>query len=337
MPDSANNEFLSQEEVDALLTGVTGDDEEVSIAETSGEVRAYDLTSNERVVRGKMPALDLINERFVRLLRTGLLNFMGHAPQVTCAPVRTIKYAEFTSGLPQPLSLNVAQIKPLRGNALFVFDPTLVYLVVDNLFGGNGRFQARPETRELTSTEQRISQRLLYVVFDELQKAWKDVHPLAFELVRSDTNLQFITVAAPSDMVVVSSFTIELGAVSGTLHVCIPYGALEPIRPVLQGAGEKSDVLEPDRHWMRMLSRQVQSAEVELVAELVNVSVTVKQLMTMTVGDIISVDMPPLVTAQVDGVPIFDCRYGALNGQYAIRIESVLTPDRDSVAGEQYA
>ena len=138
-------------------------------------------------------------------------------------------------------------------------------------------------------------------------------------------------------MVVVSTFTIELGAVSGNLNICIPYSMLESIRDILQRSGEKSEPVEPDRHWMRMLSKQVQSAEVELVAELVNVSVTVKQLMTMTVGDIISVDMPPLVTAQVDGVPIFDCRYGALNGQYAIRIESVLTPDRDAIAGEQYA
>jgi flagellar motor switch protein FliM len=336
MPESVNNEFLSQDEVDALLKGVSGDDE-VAVADAQSEVKPYDLTNNERVVRDKMPGLDLVNERFARLLRTALLNFMGHAPQVTCAPVRAVKYAEFTAALPQPLSLNVVQVKPLRGNALFVFDPTLVYLVVDNLFGGNGRFQARSEARELTSTEQRITQRLLYVVFDELQKAWKDAHPLSFELVRSDTNFQFVNVAAPSDIVVVSSFTIELGAVSGTLHVCIPYASLEPIRDIIHGSGEKSAALEPDRNWMRMLSRQVQSAEVELVADLVHVSVTVKQLMTMTVGDIISVDMPALVTAQVDGVPIFDCRYGALNGQYAIRIESVLTPDRDSIAGEQYA
>lgn len=336
MTEPVNNEFLSQDEVDALLTGVSGDDD-APVVDAVSDVRPYDLTSNERVTRAKMPALDLVNERCARLLRSGLLNFMGHAPKVTCAPVRTVKYSEFTSGLSQPLSLNSVQIKPLRGHALFAFDPTLVYLVVDNLFGGNGKFQARPETRELTATEQRISQRLLYVVFDELQKAWKDLYAVTFELVRSDSSLQFINVATPTDMVVVSTFTIELGAVSGNLNICIPYSMLEPIRDILQRSGEKSEAVEPDRHWMRMLSKQVQSAEVELVAELVNVSVTVKQLMTMTVGDIISVDMPPLVTAQVDGVPIFDCRYGALNGQYAIRIESVLTPDREAIAGEHYA
>jgi flagellar motor switch protein FliM len=332
-----SNEFLSQDEVDALLKGVGTEGEGVAISDGPGAVRPYDLTSNDRVVRGKMPAIDLVNERFARLLRTGLLNFMGRSPEIAVAPVRAIKYSEFTAELTQPLSLNVVQIKPLRGHALFVFDPSLVYLVVDNLFGGTGRFQAPAEGRQITSTEHRIIQRLLYVAFDEYQKAWKDLHPLSFELVRSESSLQFASVAADPDMVVVSSFTITLGAVSGALHVCVPYAMFEPIRDIIHGSGAKPDVIEPDRHWLRMLSKQVQTAEVDLVADLVNVSVTVRQLMTMSVGDILSVDMPQLVTAQVDGVPIFDCRFGALNGQYAIRIESVLTPERENVAGEQYA
>jgi flagellar motor switch protein FliM len=332
-----SNEFLSQDEVDALLKGVGSEEENVAISDGPGAVRPYDLTSNDRVIHGKMPAIDLVNERFCRLLRTGLLTFMGRAPEIAVAPVRAITYADFTSQLLQPLSLNVVQVKPLRGHALFVFDSSLVYLVVDNLFGGTGRFEAPTEGRQITATEHRIIERLLYIAFDEYQKAWKDLHPLSFELLRSESSLQFAGVAEEADTVVVSSFTMTLGAVSGTLHVCMPYTMLEPIRALIHGSGTKTEIVEPDRRWLRVLSKQVQTAEVDLVTDLVNVAVTVRQLMTMSVGDILSVEMPQLVTAQVDGVPIFDCRYGALNGQYAIRIESVLTPEREDLAGEQYA
>src|SRR5579862_1925877 len=241
-----SNEFLSQDEVDALLKGVGSDDDGVAVSDGPGAVRPFDLTSTQRVVRGKMPAIDIVNERFGRLLRTGMLTFLGRAPEIAVAPVRAIKYADFAAELTQPLSLNVVQVKPLRGHALFAFDPNLVYLVVDNLFGGTGRFQAPADGRQITSTEQRIVQRLLYVAFDEYQKAWKDLHPLAFELVRAESNLQFASVAAESDMVVVSSFTMTLGAVSGALHICMPYAMLEPIRELIHGSGTRPDIVEPD-------------------------------------------------------------------------------------------
>src|SRR5437016_4587331 len=198
-----SNEFLTQDEVDALLKGVGGEKDEPQITEETGGVRPYNLATQERIVRGRMPTLESINDRFARLLRIGLFNFMRRSPEVSVGPVRVIKYSEFIRNLVVPTNLNVVQMKPLRGNALFVFEPTLVFLVVDNLFGGDGRFHSRVEGRDFTPTEQRIIQRMLQVVFDDYQKSWKGIYPLTFEYVRSEMHTQFANIATPTEIVVV--------------------------------------------------------------------------------------------------------------------------------------
>jgi len=330
-----SNEFLTQDEVDALLNGVSGEEDEV-VQEDIGGVRSYNLATQERIVRGRMPTLEVINERFARLLRIGLFNFMRRSPEISVGPVRVIKYSEFIRNLVVPTNLNVVQVKPLRGNALFVFEPTLVFLVVDNLFGGDGRFHSRVEGRDFTPTEQRIIQRMLQVVFDDYQKSWKGIYPLTFEYVRSEMHTQFANIATPTEIVVVTTFNIELGAGGGAFHICVPYATLEPIRDLIYSSMQ-GDHMEPDRRWVRMLSKQVQSAEVDLTANLVSLTLTVDQLLKVKVGDVLSADIPKTVTAQVDGVPIFEARYGALNGQYAIMIERVLTPQDENSAGEHHA
>ena len=330
-----SNEFLTQDEVDALLNGVSGEEDEV-VQEDIGGVRSYNLATQERIVRGRMPTLEVINERFARLLRIGLFNFMRRSPEISVGPVRVIKYSEFIRNLVVPTNLNVVQVKPLRGNALFVFEPTLVFLVVDNLFGGDGRFHSRVEGRDFTPTEQRIIQRMLQVVFDDYQKSWKGIYPLTFEYVRSEMRTQFANIATPTEIVVVTTFNIELGAGGGAFHICVPYATLEPIRDLIYSSMQGNH-MEPDRRWVRMLSKQVQSAEVDLTANLVSLTLTVDQLLKVKVGDVLSADIPKTVTAQVDGVPIFEARYGALNGQYAIMIERVLTPQDENSAGEHHA
>ena len=325
-----SNEFLTQDEVDALLKGVSGEEEEEHSPVEAGGVRPYNLATQERIVRGRMPTLEIINERFARLLRIGLFNFMRRSPEISVGPVRVIKYSEFIRNLVVPTNINVAQLRPLRGSALFVFEPTLVFLVVDNLFGGDGRFHTRVEGRDFTPTEQRIIQRILQVVFDDYQSAWKNVYPLTFEYVRSEMHTQFANIATPTEIVVATTFNIDFGAGGGAFHICIPYSALEPIRDLIYSTMQ-GDHTEPDRRWVRMLSKQVQVAEVELSATLLETSVTVKQLMQLKVGDVIAVDVPPTINATVDGVPIFECSYGARNGQYAIRIERPLRNSADDL------
>jgi flagellar motor switch protein FliM len=329
-----SQEFLSQDEVDALLKGVNGEAEEAPQPKPGG-IRPYNLATQERIVRGRMPTLEIINDRFARLLRLGLFNFMRRSPEISVGPVRVIKYAEFVRNLVVPTNLNIAQVKPLRGNALFVFEPTLIFLVVDNLFGGDGRFHTRVEGRDFTATEQRIIQGMLQVVFDGYQKSWANVYPLQFDYVRSEMHTQFATIATPTEIVIVSSFTIELGNGGGAFHICIPYATLEPIRDLIYSPLQ-GDQAEPDKRWLRMLAQQVQDAEVEVVANLATTTIKVSELIASRVGDVLPIDIAPTVRAAVDGVPLADCRYGLANGHYALRIERTLPP-QDAPLGVPHA
>jgi flagellar motor switch protein FliM len=318
-----SNDFLSQEEVDALLKGVIGGTDVPQEAHASSGFRPYNLATQERIVRGRMPTLEIINERFARLLRLGLFNFMRRSANVTVGPVRAIKFSEFVRHLVMPSNLNLVHVKPLRGTSLFVFDPTLVFLVVDNLFGGDGRCQPKAEGRDFTQTEQRIIQRLLNLVFDSYGKSWASVYPIEFEYVRAETNTQFANVATPNEVVVATTFEVSFGSAVGEMHICMPYSMLEPIRDLLSSSMQ-GESLEVDKRWIGRLSKQVQSAEVTMLVDLAHAQVTLDQILNMQVGDVISLDIPEIVTASVDGVPVMECRYGVSNGQYALRMEKML-------------
>src|SRR3954467_7356205 len=248
--------FLSQEEVDALLKGVNGDSDDAAAPEETSGVRTYNLATQERIVRGRMPTLEIINERFARLLRVGLFNFVRRSAEVSVGSVRVSKYSEFIRNLVVPTNLNLIHMKPLRGTALMVFDPGLVFLLVDNLFGGDGRFHTRVEGRDFTQTEQRIIMKLLNLTFEHYAASWKSVRPLQFEFVRSEMHTQFANVATPNEIVIVTQFSIEFGTTGGTLHICMPYSMMEPIRDVLSSPIQ-GEALEVDRRWVRVLSQQV--------------------------------------------------------------------------------
>ncbi|SEK69041.1 flagellar motor switch protein FliM [Nitrosovibrio tenuis] len=322
------DDFLSQEEVNILLKGMTGQGTTQQTGSSSG-FRPYNLATQERIVRGRMPTLEIINERFARLLRLGLFNFMRRSANITAGPVRVTKFSEFVRNLVVPSNLNLVHVKPLRGMSLFVFDPTLVFLVVDNLFGGDSRFQPKAERRDFTQTEQRIIQRLLNLVFDSYGKSWHPVYPIEFEYVRAETNIQFANVATPNEVVVATTFEVNFGSVVGEMHICTPYSVLEPIRDLLSSSVQ-GEALEVDKRWVGRLSKQVQSAEVTLLVNLAQVQVTLDQILKMQVGDVIPLAIPEFVTASVDGVPVMECRYGISNGQYALRMEKMLS----SASGE---
>jgi flagellar motor switch protein FliM len=318
-----SQDFLSQDEVDALLKGVTGEADEVEAeAETAG-VRPYNMATQERIVRGRMPTLEVINERFARQMRLGLFNFMRRTADISVGPIRIIKYNEFIRNLVVPTNLNMVQAKPLRGTALFIFDPNLVFLIVDNLFGGDGRFHTRVEGRDFTQTEQRIIQRLLGVVFEEYEKSWKPIYELKFEYLRSEMNTQFANIATPNEVVVVTTFNIEFGPTAGEFHICMPYAMIEPVRDLLYSSMQ-GDHLEVDKRWLRLLAQQVQTAEVELTAILGRSAVTFNQILKMKAGDVIALDIPEAIIAAVDGVPVMECHYGLFNGQYALKVEKML-------------
>jgi flagellar motor switch protein FliM len=226
-----------------------------------------------------------------------------------------------------PTNFTIVSVKPLRGSGLIVCDPTLVFAVIDSLFGGIGKFHTRIEGRDFSATEQRVILRLVEVIIQEYLKAWKGIYPLELEYQRSEMQPQFANIATPSEIVVSTSFTLEIGETSGTVYFCIPYSTLEPIRDVLYSTTQ-GDSSEPDRRWVNLLKHQIQSAEVELVAELAKAPATVEQLLAFKPGDFIELDLEQIIQAKVDGVPVFDCHYGTSNGKYSIKIEKMLTgPD----------
>ncbi len=329
-------DFLSQEEVDALLKGVTGetDEPEENASETSG-VRSYNLGTQERIVRGRMPTLELINERFARYLRIGMFNYMHRNTEISVGPIRVQKYSEFIRNLVVPTNLNLVSAKPLRGTSLFVFDPNLVFLVVDNMFGGDGRFHSRVEGRDFTPTEQRIIQGLLGVVFAEYGRSWKPVFDISFEYIRSEMNSQFANIATPSEIVISTTFTLEFGGATADMHICFPYSMIEPIRDLLYSTMQ-SDQLSSDKRWIGMLRKQLQGAEVELVAQLGSSSITLGQILKLKAGDVIPIHIPEKITVEVDGVTVMECRYGQQNGQYALKVDRFIPSESatDTVSGE---
>ena len=326
-----SSDFLSQEEVDALLRGVSGESDEPAEEEVDdGGVRPYNMATQERIVRGRMPTMELINERFARYLRIGLFNYMHRNAEVSVGPIRVQKYAEFVRNLVVPTNLNLVVAKPLRGTGLVVFDPNLVFLVVDNMFGGDGRFHTRVEGRDFTPTEQRIIQGMLNVVFAEYSKAWAPVFKLELEYVRSEMNSQFANIATPSEIVLATSFSLELGGAQAEMHFCFPYSMVEPIRDLLYSTMQ-SDHLTQDRRWENLLSRQLQTAEVELTCNLGTAKVSLRDIVNMRVGDVIPLHVNDLLQAEVDGVPIIECRHGTQSGQYAIKVERFIGSEEQDI------
>ena len=333
----ANEQFLSQDEVDILLDGEPGEVPAPAVEKPVDGVQTYSLASQERIVRGRMPTLEIINDRFARNLQLGLFTFMRRSPQVAAGPVRVLKYSAFLRDIGVPTNINIVQLRPLRGNGLFIFDPKLVSTVVDTLFGGSGRFQTRIEGRDFTLTEQRIILRLLEVTFAEYEKAWASVYPLKFDYMRSEMHTQFANIASPSEIVVTTSISIELGDSGGEIFICMPYSSLEPIRDLLS-TSLQGNSQEPDTRWLTMLTKQVQVAEIELTVELANTNATVGQLFELNVGDFIEFDLQPTIVTKVDGVPLFNAEYGVVNGRYAVKVNEFLTArPEDNFIGANHA
>ena len=328
--------ILSQDEVDALLEGVTGESQKLAEeAPEVGGVRAYNLSNQERIVRGRMPTMEIVNERFSRNLRLGLFNFIRRSPEVSVGAVQVQKYSAFLRELVVPTNFNIGAIRPLRGSGLIVCEPSLVFGIIDTLYGGVGKFHTRIEGRDFSPTEQRVIGRLVDVVAEEYKKAWLGVYPLELAYQRSEMQPQFATIATPSEIVVTTSFSLEIGDITGALHICIPYATLEPIRDVLYSTVQ-GDAMEVDRRWIRVLSHEIQAAELTLVAELAQTEATVEQLLAMQVGDFLELDRTPNVQAKVEGVPLFDCQYGTHNGKYALRIGNTLRGQDMSWLGDSY-
>lgn len=320
-------QILSQEEVDALLRGVTDGEIETETEEAVDEsgIVSYDLTSQERIIRGRMPTLDIINQRFTRLFRNSLSSTLRKVLDVSTVSTDTVKFGEFIKSLPVPASLHIFKMEPLRGFALFIAESKLVFALVDTFFGGTGSVSMKIEGRDFTTIEQRMIKKVILMALEDLEKAWKPVHNVTISFVRSEVNPQFAAIVPPTDVVVVILFEIEMDQVSGTITVCLPYSTIEPIIGKLK-AGFQSDQLEVDQLWIKRLRERMLEAQVEVVVELGKARITSKDLVNFKVGDIVQLDndVTDELTVKVEGVPKFRGYPGTMKGSKAVQVSSII-------------
>ncbi|MBP2167160.1 flagellar motor switch protein FliM [Erwinia toletana] len=328
--------ILSQAEIDALLNGDSDSAEDVNIkGKGESDIRPYDPNTQRRVVRERLQALEIINERFARAFRMGLFNLLRRSPDISVGGIKIQPYHEFARNLPVPTNLNLIHLKPLRGTALFVFSPGLVFIAVDNLFGGDGRFPTKVEGREFTHTEQRVIRRMLKLALESYSDAWKAIYPLDVEYVRSEMQVKFTNITtSPNDIVVTTPFQVEIGNLIGEFNICIPFSMIEPLRELLVNPPLENSRQE-DQSWRQTLVKQVQHSELELVANFADVSLQISRILKLQPGDVLPIEKPDRIIAHVDGVPVLTSQYGTLNGQYALRVEHLINPILNSLNEEQ--
>lgn len=316
----ATADVLSQDEIDALLHGVDDGDVETEGEDLNdGTARSFDFNSQERIVRGRLPTLEMINERFARYFRVSMFNLLRRQVEISVSGVQMMKFAEYVHSLYVPTSLNMIKVDPLKGTALFVIDPKLVFIVVDNFFGGEGRFYNKIEGREFTPTEQRVISILLEQIFKDLESAWKPIKPLKMQYQSSEVNPHLANIVSPTEVIVVSTFRLDLEGGGGDLHVTMPYSMVEPIRDLLD-AGVQSDVSEIDERWRMSLRDEIFESKVEIKSQLAEIEINLSDLNKLKVGDIIPFDMPDRVVLDAEDIPLFRGELGVSRGNAAIKV-----------------
>jgi len=314
----AVQDLLSQDEIDALLHGVDDGLVQTEEAGEPGTVKSYDLTSQDRIVRGRMPTLEMINERFARYTRISMFNMLRRSADVAVGGVQVMKFGEYVHSLYVPTSLNLVKIKPLRGTALFILDAKLVFKLVDNFFGGDGR-HAKIEGREFTPTELRVVRMVLEQAFVDLKEAWQAIMEVNFEYINSEVNPAMANIVGPSEAVVVSTFHIELDGGGGDLHVTMPYSMIEPVREMLD-AGFQSDLDDQDERWVNALRQDVLDVDVPISATVARRQLRLRDILHMQPGDVIPVEMPDEMIMRANGVPTFKVKMGSHKGNLALQV-----------------
>jgi flagellar motor switch protein FliM len=315
-------DLLSQDEIDALLHGVDDNDADTGGDNSAGGVNAYDLTTQDRIVRGRMPTLEMINERFARYTRISMFNLLRRTADVSVGGINIQKFGEYVHTLYVPTSLNMVKFRPLRGTALVVFDAKLVFKLVDNFFGGDGR-HAKIEGREFTPTELRVVRMVLDQAFIDMKEAWRAVLAIEFEHVNSEMNPSMANIVSPSEVVVVSRFHVELDGGGGEMHITIPYSMVEPIREMLD-AGLQSDSDERDDRWVNSLREDIMQANVRLDTNFVQSKILLRDIIDLKNGDVIPIELPEEYITNANGVPMFKVDVGQSNGNFALKVNGII-------------
>ncbi|EMC0503931.1 flagellar motor switch protein FliM [Enterobacter hormaechei] len=318
--------FLSQDEIDRLLNADTESPDDLHGSMGDAGIKPYDPNTQRRVIRERLHSLEIINERFARQFRMGLFNLLRRSSDITAGNIKIQPYHEFARNLPVPTNLNLLHLNPLRGTALMAFSSGLVFMAVDNLFGGDGRFPTKADGREFTPTEQRVIHRMLTMAREAYEFAWGSIYKIKTEYIRSEIQVKFTNItSSPNDVVVTTPFSVEIGSHRGEFNICIPFSTIEPLRELLSNPPMDNSRHE-DSEWRSMLASQMRETELELVAQFADINTRLSNVMKMKNGDIIPLDKQEFIEANVGSVPVFTAKYGSVNNQYALKVDRMNQP-----------
>ena len=318
--------FLSQDEIDRLLNADTESPDDLHGSMGDAGIKPYDPNTQRRVIRERLHSLEIINERFARQFRMGLFNLLRRSSDITAGNIKIQPYHEFARTFPVPTTLNLLHLIPLRGTALMAFSSGLVFMAVDNLFGGDGRFPTKADGREFTPTEQRVIHRMLTMAREAYEFAWGSIYKIKTEYIRSEIQVKFTNItSSPNDVVVTTPFSVEIGSHRGEFNICIPFSTIEPLRELLSNPPMDNSRHE-DSEWRSMLASQMRETELELVAQFADINTRLSNVMKMKKGDIIPLDKQEFIEANVGSVPVFTAKYGSVNNQYALKVDRMNQP-----------
>ncbi|MCR4018863.1 flagellar motor switch protein FliM [Enterobacter hormaechei] len=318
--------FLSQDEIDRLLNADTESPDDLHGSMGDAGIKPYDPNTQRRVIRERLHSLEIINERFARQFRMGLFNLLRRSSDITAGNIKIQPYHEFARNLPVPTNLNLLHLNPLRGTALMAFSSGLVFMAVDNLLGGDGRFPTKADGREFTPTEQRVIHRMLTMAREAYEFAWGSIYKIKTEYIRSEIQVKFTNItSSPNDVVVTTPFSVEIGSHRGEFNICIPFSTIEPLRELLSNPPMDNSRHE-DSEWRSMLASQMRETELELVAQFADINTRLSNVMKMKKGDIIPLDKQEFIEANVGSVPVFTAKYGSVNNQYALKVDRMNQP-----------
>ncbi len=330
-----SDKILSPGEIDELLHSVeTGELETARGYTPQGNIRPFDLAGQERIVRGQMPTLEMINQRFVRLFRASLFSVLRRTSEIAAEPVKVMKFQDYIGSLSAPCSLNLVETSPLEGSSLLVLNADLVFSTVDMFFGGDGR-PSLLRKKDFSAIELRLIDRLRAAIIENLQQAWAIAAPLQFGFLSMEINPQFANIVSPSELVLVSRFPVKIESGGGELDLVVPYSTVDPIREVLD-SGLSSDRTRRTERWTRTLTSSLKEAKVELRVELCNKTINIRELMNLRPGDILPVAIPERVRATVAGVECFSAQIGRTDTHLAVKVDEYLIDHRSDIESLQH-
>ncbi len=329
------SEVLSQDEVDALLRGVSEGEVETETdqPERGARVTPYDFACQEKKICGRLPMLDTINLKFSQLFRDTFSSMLQKETNMRLVSTDIVKFDEFRCSLPVPSSLHIFRMESLRGQGLIVIESKLVFAVVDAMFGGTGLWETNVTGRGFSAIETRMAKKVVLGALEDLEKVWSPVHAVSTNYIRAEVDPRFAAIASPTDTVLATLFEIEWGNISGSITICLPYTAIEPIIPKLKTQFQSEKMV--DQAWVRRLRTKLLQAEVEMVAELGIADITPRQLFEFEPGDTIMLgnDITNPLSMKVEGIPKFKGFPSVSRGAKAIRVTEIVEREGQIHAG----